>query len=338
MYTSTNRLPKDFELVDRDGNSLQVYHDSCPGYHGFTYIGNDANTIVTGCGEKVSYPDAGFVMVMQITDELKVKKLSYPHNNLRSSRVYSYTSMGVAIGNYGSRATGFHAIVRIDPSQTAIAASDILEFPSSSWPESALTGAYSTCFLDIQRGGTNQVITVLPDGFMHVFDSNTLAKVGAVDLFPHSRSELSRADFSCVGTMEVKVEVGNMYAIVYYTTNDTFVRVNLDTLTVEAMAQPQSFSLFGDAIVAIPGGSQRFPSCTSGALSSTTVQPPNVGSSSSSDDDLKSTVTVLSVMLAIVVVLLLIVVAASVYIIRQGKYKILIDDNGSASTAVLSSV
>jgi hypothetical protein len=328
LYETDEVLPSTFVVLNSDMVETQRFDNACAAYHGYAMTSN--NVAITGCGSVAE--GAGHLMVMSYNEETQlfaVKSMKFPSATARSGTVWSYGSMTTAIATYGnSNPDGYHAVVRVDPTKDDLTTADVLEFPATAWSEDALTGAYGTCFLGVMKGNPHHIVAMLPDGQLYFYNSDTLAQVAIVDVFPEVRSTLVRSSYSCAEAMQVKVELGRTAVMVYKMDAKVMLRFDVGKTSVSAgvdVGMP-AISALGDMIVAIPTASKR-SECKSAA------QDTDASASTSNDDSSDTTIVVLATLLAVVIVLLLVLAVMFVLFTRRmANYRLIKPAESELST------
>eukprot|EP00730_Choanoeca_flexa_P012025 TRINITY_DN3050_c0_g1_i1.p1 TRINITY_DN3050_c0_g1~~TRINITY_DN3050_c0_g1_i1.p1 ORF type:complete len:392 (+),score=120.43 TRINITY_DN3050_c0_g1_i1:96-1271(+) len=161
-------LPHSFVVVNEDMELTQSFENVCARYHGFAMTSQMVG--VAGCG--TTEEGAGHFMVMMYnssSEQFAVKQMKYPDaSNARSSTVWSYGDMTYAIANYRA-GRGYNAVVRVDPSKDSLTASDVLNFPPTSWPAALVNNAslsYAACSMGVMKGAPYHIVAMLPDGML----------------------------------------------------------------------------------------------------------------------------------------------------------------------------
>lgn len=325
ISVQNNSLPNSFEMIDLSGNVLQSFPNACVLYHGYNAI---VGYELAGCGSAIE--GAGHVMALQYnsnTGRSVLSQIRYPHPNMRSGTLYANLDMDYAIGNYGSSAMGYNAIIRIRPSTGVINnATDVLYFPRNAWSLSATTR--NTCAMGMQQSGySNLLLAALPDGYLYLYSSSNFSVTPIrVDLFPETRANLTQSMYSCTGSQAIKLEIGARYAFVLRTVLDPtrLMRIDLVLGVSDIMVTLPSGlpgSAVGDMIVVVPSDNTE-PICSAAAGTGGSGTGNGAGSgsgtgasSSSSSND--STITALAVLLGVAILAVVLLGVGFFYHVRR---------------------
>eukprot|EP00730_Choanoeca_flexa_P015448 TRINITY_DN7096_c0_g1_i1.p1 TRINITY_DN7096_c0_g1~~TRINITY_DN7096_c0_g1_i1.p1 ORF type:complete len:491 (+),score=115.79 TRINITY_DN7096_c0_g1_i1:296-1768(+) len=337
--TEATYLPSTFVVRDASLKVKHVFEDVCAGYHGFAMTSDLVS--VAGCDTGIA--GGGHFVIISYNEEADtfgMKKMSYPRDDLRPGSMWSEGNMNYAIANFGVLTPTTYnprAAVRIDPSKDHITQDDVLMYPTIAWPEADLSGPYGVCFDGLMRGAPHHIVALLPDGQLYLYDSINLTQAAVVDVFPELRSNITRDQYSCTGSMAAKVELGRSSIIVHKVAADVMWRYNVvdNQVSNGTDLQMPTIHALTDTFIALPAPSMRD---TCEAAATTTAAPGDqAGARSDGDDDNETTVTVLAVLLAIVIVMLIVLTVLFVrFTNKMANYSLIKSggEDGSKLTAM----
>lgn len=119
---------------------------------------------------------------------------------------------------------GYNNLVRIDPKKDRIDESDLLELP----------GGQVQCGFDFEKEYGQVVVTMLPDGYLYVYNVSDWQLVGSVQVVPVNESESEKAcGAGATNRNTFTVGAGLVYVAVGNGTHSVVKVVHLDSMEVE---------------------------------------------------------------------------------------------------------
>jgi hypothetical protein len=210
------------ELTDLDEQGL--VNKSCGGYHGTAASGNYH---MFGCNFATSddSSDVGVLLIEwhESTSTFSSRKILYPDNQRRTSTLVAHHDSPYFVGQYGRNPSpGYNNLVRIDPKKDRIAESDLLELPDGQ----------VQCGFDFEKEHGQLIVTMLPDGYLYVYNVSDWNLVGSVQVVPLNESEQA-CGTGAINRNTFTVGAGIVYVAVGNGTHSVVKAVHLDSMAVE---------------------------------------------------------------------------------------------------------
>jgi hypothetical protein len=221
-------LPSGFVVLDASGTTLQTFNDktnptaSCLGMHGEAVVGRQH---IFGCHQN----DTGVFILTEdaATGTFLARKLLYPDAR-RTSVIVAHPEQPFAVGQYGTF-PNYNALIRIDPAASALSLGDVVALPANQ------------CGFDFEREHGEQLVVLVEDGSVHVFDPSTWMSLGSLSV-----SE----PFQCFAEDPApRLAVSEGFAYVSLPALGQVAEIHIDTVevtrTLTVGGTPSSLAVFG---------------------------------------------------------------------------------------------